>query len=663
MGATVVRAPDVARRWRRSSDEGTKSEQSRKQPGRDARRAGGTRTLVVALLAAILTVSVYWPATRGGYVWDDGGLITKARDTLDEWRDIPAAFGRAATAGDGVAYYRPLMIASFVVDAKLFGLDAASFHRTNVFLHGINVGLIVAALAVFGCSIGTAAIAALAFGLHPLQSQAVALILGRNDLLLVPPIVVMLVGDERLRRTRPRLADALVAACFAITLWTKESGVVAPAFLLLMDVLWHRRPAAAALRARLPLLAMLLAVTLLYGFARLEVIGALLDNGKYPSIPLQSRPAVAAAIFGYYVRHALLPWGMAPSPYHPGLIDPGRSELWVAAAFVLLYAAATVLAWRRVPRAACGLLMFALALVPVLGLVAPMKVLILDHRAYLPLFGLAVVVAAADRSLDGARGRAVAAGLLAGLALLTRQRLPAYGDSLSLWKLGIEAAPSSNYAHNNYGAALMDAGRYPEAVAQFREALELDPTYDIARVNLAGCLEYLGDQAEALRQFEILAERRPHDARILQRVAQMRGRAGDLAGAGAMWERALAAKPNDPGILRGLADTLDRQDASAAAVPLRQRLVELAPGDQTAWIALGWSRAHAGQPAEAVAAYESALRLGPESGALRIQLARSLWSVQRWRDAAAELARARTLGVDDPDLARRLAEVGAFDEQ
>ena len=127
----------------RSSDEGNKSERTRKQPDQDERPAGWLRALFVAVLAGALTIAVFSPASRGGFVWDDGGLITKRHDTLDEWSDVPAAFGRAATAGEGVAYYRPIMIATFVVDAKLFGLEAPSFHRTNVVLHGLNVGLIV----------------------------------------------------------------------------------------------------------------------------------------------------------------------------------------------------------------------------------------------------------------------------------------------------------------------------------------------------------------------------------------------------------------------------------------------------------------------------------------------------------------------------------------
>jgi len=74
--------------------------------------------LCIAVLAAALTIAVFSPAARGGFVWDDGGLITKRHDTLDEWSDVPAAFGRAATAGEGVAYYRPIMIATIPALAR-----------------------------------------------------------------------------------------------------------------------------------------------------------------------------------------------------------------------------------------------------------------------------------------------------------------------------------------------------------------------------------------------------------------------------------------------------------------------------------------------------------------------------------------------------------------
>jgi tetratricopeptide (TPR) repeat protein len=388
------------------------------------------------------------------------------------------------------------------------------------------------------------------------------------------------------------------------------------------------------------------------------VIGAAFDTGSYGYVPPLERPALATAILGYYVRHAFLPWGSAPAPYHPGLVDPSRPELWIAAGFVVAFAGATALALRRNRRVACGLLIFAAGLLPVLAIVAQMKVLILDHRTYLALVGLAFGVGAWRTVGDGVAARFAAGLALAILATLTSLRLPSYGNALALWALGVEAAPSSDYARNNYGAALMDADRFPEAVEQFRAALRLNPAYDKARFNLAGCLEYLGDRPQALRAMESLAERRPRDVAVLSRLALMRSRGGDPAGAEAAWEKAVAVKPDDPALVRNLADALERRGAVAAALPLRRRLTELQPENAANWAGLGRVLAGTGQPAEAIGAFQRALAVDPTNGAAHLQLAQALWQTGRWNEAAAEAGRARALGFVDPGLMQSLAETG-----
>ncbi len=643
-----------------SSHEGNNSKRSPLQPHPHARPAGWWSALAVGVLAACLTFAVFQPAIRGGFVWDDHGLITKRHDTLDQWSDAVAAFGRAATAGEGVQYYRPVMIASFVADSRLSnGFDARVFHRTNVLLHAANVVLVALLLTALGSGPWAAGIGALLFGVHPLQTQAVALIFGRNDLLLIPPIVGMLVADALVRRRAPRLADALVTLGFAFTLWTKETGIVSPAFLIAIDLLWHRRPLS-SLRTRLPLFAMLAVVTVLYFATRLIVIGALIDAGSYGYVAPLARIPLAIAILGYYIRHVVLPIGMAPSPYHPGLIDLGAADFWIAAAVVFGFALATLGAIRHAPRVAAGLLVFVVALMPVSALVASMKVPILDHRTYLPMLGIAIAAGALDRLSATALGRGVAALALAALAALTAARVPSYGDSLTLWALSVEAAPASDYSRNNYAAALMDAERYPEAIAQLREALRLNPDYDRARFNLAGCLDYVRQTHEALREWEILAERRPEDAAVQVSLGRIRARLGDDAGAVTAFERAATAKPNDRATLRNLADALDRQGAPERALSWRRRLTELDPENAAAWIGLGRSALAAHQPVDAVAAYERALALGPESGQLRSELGRALFDAGRWPEAAAQVRRSRELGVVDPQLVRKLDEVGAL---
>ena len=171
----------------RSSDEGNKSKRTRKQPDHDEGTAGWLHALLLALLAGAITIAVFLPASRGGFVWDDGGLIIKRHDTLDEWSDARRRSAARRPREKASSYYRPIMIATFVStrsSSRLRG-DLVPPHERHA--AWLNVGLIVLTLVAYGCGLWAARIGALLFGLHPLQCQAVALILGRNDLLLVLP--------------------------------------------------------------------------------------------------------------------------------------------------------------------------------------------------------------------------------------------------------------------------------------------------------------------------------------------------------------------------------------------------------------------------------------------------------------------------------------------
>ncbi len=455
-------------------------------------------------------MAVHARSLHAGFAWDDHSLIEANRSGLDGWDDALRAFREPLLGQRGaINYYRPVLMASFVADARLHGLEPRGFHATNVLLHGLNVMLVWGLLYAISGSRGWSQVGALLFGLHPLQTQAVSLLLGRNDLLLLPPIVASLLA-YRAWRTRagwPRAGwTGLLLALFGLVLWTKETGIVLPLLLLGYDLTLGRSPEPAVHsaphpptptgRARLGLHLGLALVIVAYLVVRGHVLGTL--TTRLPGPELATRLLRSVAILGYYVEKAVLPFQLSAAPFSREMANPASPAFLRAALFVAGVMGLTGALWLRQRRAALGPLLFLLTLAPVIGLV-PMHVQILEHRTYVPLLGLALLVSTLPaRGLaapTGAPSRAAATISAAGLILLaalTWQRQPQFFDDLALWEHATRVAPDSVEAQLNHGHQLLRAKRPREALPHLRRALRLQPGNPVARADLDRVLTQLG---------------------------------------------------------------------------------------------------------------------------------------------------------------------------
>jgi tetratricopeptide (TPR) repeat protein len=151
----------------------------------------------------------------------------------------------------------------------------------------------------------------------------------------------------------------------------------------------------------------------------------------------------------------------------------------LAIAAALVVAAAS---WRRRPALAFGVLWFFLWLAPTNSLLPRLDVAN-DRQLYLPLAGLAALVAAA--AAHRPRPRVAAAALLIALALggATWARNRVYASEEAFWRDVAAKSPHNGRAWNNLGYALALGGRDAEAEAAFTRALALDPNDVRAGVN------------------------------------------------------------------------------------------------------------------------------------------------------------------------------------
>jgi Flp pilus assembly protein TadD len=65
----------------------------------------------------------------------------------------------------------------------------------------------------------------------------------------------------------------------------------------------------------------------------------------------------------------------------------------------------------------------------------------------------------------------------------------------------VDLDPDDYFSHFGYASALFDAGRYPEAVVEYREAIRLKPDYSAAFRDLGKALEKSGAHAEARQAY------------------------------------------------------------------------------------------------------------------------------------------------------------------
>src|SRR5580692_10493735 len=94
--------------------------------------------LWAGLLVFIVTLLVYYPAVRGGFIWDDDAHVTRPdlRSLHGLWRiwfDIHAT-----------QQYYPLLHSAFWVEHRLWGDAVAGYHLVNVLLHVASALLVVA---------------------------------------------------------------------------------------------------------------------------------------------------------------------------------------------------------------------------------------------------------------------------------------------------------------------------------------------------------------------------------------------------------------------------------------------------------------------------------------------------------------------------------------
>ena len=225
------------------------------------------------------------------------------------------------------------------------------------------------------------------------------------------------------------------------------------------------------------------------------------------------------------------------------------------------------------------------------------------------------------------------------------------------------ADPDLWEAHIYLGELLQEAGRLPDALAEYRQALSQQPNDPRALLGAGRLLVLAGETGEAEKLFARLTSLAPGNVDGHIAYLQIRLQKGDLEGALESGKRAVEAGPSrlDARFYLGVAHEA-RREWGAAAESYKAAL-ERDPNHFDAL--MGWARSliNAGRTAEALEAAsraveirgddpqahrwlaEARLATGDAAGALQ-SLSRALELSPNWPDALALASRAYLLGGD-----------------
>jgi len=446
----------------------------------------------------LLSLLLYYPVLDGDWVFDDVRLVS-TNDWL--WRSFEGVsaelqeWWRVSTTADPATDqvrvgFRPLRFISYRLDAlatMAMGIDDPAqdgattfFHLHNILLHGLCASLLfllVQRIHPAGNGVSAALMAGL-FLVHPVQSEAVAWISGRRDVLFcgfyLGALLLMVSGKPGWGRG---LAVALLAA---LSMASKEMAATLPAAMVAVALVAQDGP-----RTRKEWLSwsrVAIPTLLVLGLLSIRLL-AVQDPGAgaphWGGSVASSAWTVGRAVMHYL---ALFTWPIGLSvdysyaaiPASTGALSPVTSLLsWIAIVGGLLLS----WNWLRGGRYSAAIVwpLFLALLSPVLQ-IFPHPERFAERFLYLPMVALAIplvyMLASLERRSPGSR-LPVLLILLCLSALITRERLSDWQGPYPLWSSAVTAQPQCARAW--FGLAEAARGRQwnSEAASDLGKSIDI----------------------------------------------------------------------------------------------------------------------------------------------------------------------------------------------
>jgi len=403
---------------------------------------------LIWLAAAVLIL--YWPSLKFDFTeLDDSIFIRELSFYNEDLTNLITSFKRGVFHATNDTYYRPLFLDSMILNYQLSDKNIEGYHLINLLLHLSCVLLLFRLFRKIGVNNNNSFLLSLIFAVHPVLSQAVAWIPGRNDTLMALFILPYLSSSIDYAEHQKPLSLGISLLLLTAAMFTKETALLAPvaAWIILVFIkknkMWSKQ--------MLVQYGIWLASGLIYLWVR---SGATLKQNPMNPGNMMHDFVRRIPLLVQYLGKILLPFNLSVFP----IMDD--TVYYFGFAAIAIIVAIVFLAKHRNNNIVWGgLALFFIFLLPVLFVPNNINEQTFEHRLYLPIIGILLILSQSilfQNTLETKKLTGIIIGIAFVFAFINYKHQDHFKDPLSFWGQAAETSPHSAYALMMYGARIKD---------------------------------------------------------------------------------------------------------------------------------------------------------------------------------------------------------------
>jgi tetratricopeptide (TPR) repeat protein len=486
---------------------------------------GARASFWISLGLVLITLSVYGQVRHFDFInYDDPAYVTNNPFVIN---GINKSSLRWVLLGEVGSNWHPITMLSHMMDVTLYGMNAGAHHLTNVQFHIANTILMFLVFFRLGCGLWPSAFISVVFALHPLHVESVAWISERKDVLSTFFWLLTMLSYISYVRHHDRIRYWSTLLLFTLGLLAKPMLVTLPFVLLLIDF-WPLNRMGKAHEEKwfvwvekLPFFLITACFSIITYFIQ-NITGAVSKIG-----PLPWFVRLANAVVSYLIYLIQTFWPASLSVFYP---YPKVFNLFQYLGSSIFLVSISLFFWinrRRFPYGFVGWFWFLGTLVPVIGLVQVGLQGHADRYMYIPMTGLAIIIACGGRELVRAFALSkqlvftLCIATVAIMGIISHHQVSKWKESLSLFSQAAQNTKDNATAFFCIAAYYQTNSRFSEAEQYYLKALKLTPDDAQIHLNLVAIYKSMRKEDLVEKHFDRLVKCQAGQKGIQKQIAKL----------------------------------------------------------------------------------------------------------------------------------------------